>query len=365
MPNDKLSSKQLISMMIIFIIGSSSIMGINTDLKQDGWIGLLFACAASIPVVLIYSRILHLFPEKDIFDITEILVGKIGSKVFILIITWYSIQLGAVVLCSFQQFINLVDLPSTPDFVVVLPIILLVLYLAKSSMSTFGNWSLIALALVSTAILITIIFSLKDANFDYLLPVFNHSISEITMSSYKTISLPLTESVFFMAMFGCAKSNVSPYKVYIISILISTLALLSVLLRNTVLIGSPMLSISYYPSYLASRIISIGNFITRIEGTISLNFVFVGITKFAILIYITSIGLSKLFGIKNPKQLIVPSCLLTVALSLTSFKSIMENFNNAKNVFHIYFIPIEFIIPLVIWIIAEVRTNRGKKQLTA
>lgn len=363
MQKDCLSSKQLICMMILFAFGSTAIMGISSDVGQDTWIAMIISCMFSIPFILIYSRILHLFPNKDFYDIIEILVGKVGSKIFIILMTWYTIHLGGLVMCNFHEFIALVDLPNTPHFVVILPVLVLTIYLAKSSMSTFGNWSIINLAVISIVVLITIVFSIKDADFNNLLPVFNHGIGKMSLSSIKIFAFPLGETVLFLGIFGNAKSNTSPYKVYVIGILLASLILLLIILRNIITLGTNMISAEYFPSYSTSRIISIGKFLSRIEGTISLNFLLAGITKITVCILAASNGLVKLFGIKDPKKLIVPSCVLMLAVCFTSFTNIMEMFTFASDYYYIYAILFQMIIPIVIWIIAEFKTHMGKIKL--
>ncbi|MDD4700102.1 MAG: endospore germination permease [Oscillospiraceae bacterium] len=365
MPKDRLSSKQMICIIVLFIFGSTVIMGIPSNSEQDSWISLILACAFSIPVVLVYARILHLFPEKNFCDIVETLVGKIGSKFFIILIIWYALHLGGLVMCNFHEFIALSDLPNTPHFVIIIPILVLVIYLAKSNLSTFGNWSVITLIITMVFVAIIMIFSFKDADFSNLLPIFNHDIGNISLSSYKIFSFPLAETVLIMGMFGSVKSGTNPYKVYITAILFGSLVLLFAVLRNIVVLGPGMLSSEYYPSYTTTRIISIGDFLTRIESTIAISFILAGLTKITVCLLAASNGLAKLFGVKDPKQLIVPTCVLMVAICFTSFSNIMEIFIFASDSYYIYAIPFQLIIPFVIWIIAEIRTHRGKIQLSA
>jgi len=363
MQKNYLSSKQAICTMILFVLGTSALISVNIDAEQDTWIAMIVSCAMSIPVILVYARVLSLFPEKNFYDIVEILIGKAGSKLIVLLITWYAIHLGAFVMSNFHLFISIVDLPNTPHFMILVPLLILAIYLAKSGLSTFGNWSIINLIIVSIVVIITAIACLKTADFSQLLPVFDHSISEICMSSYKIFTFPLAETVVFMSILGSVKSGTSPYRIYISGILLGTIILLLTILRNNISLGTQMLSSACFPSYTSTRVMSIGSFLTRIEGSISINFLLAGITKFTVCIFAASNGLAKLFGIKNPKMLIIPTCLLMLSVCCTSYTGIIEMFAFLNDSYYIYAIPFQLIIPLGIWIVAEIRTHRGKIQL--
>lgn len=64
---EMLSSRQAICIIVMFMFGSSVIMGVNTGVAQDSWICVLLAPFMALPMVLIYARIIKLFPEKDFF----------------------------------------------------------------------------------------------------------------------------------------------------------------------------------------------------------------------------------------------------------------------------------------------------------
>ena len=342
-------------------------MGVSASAEQDSWISILLASAMTIPVVLVYARILHLFPEKDICEITEILFGKIGSKLFILLFTWYAIHLGGLIMCNFHEFIALMDLPNTPHFVVILPFVLVILYLARSGLKILGNWSIIILIIILFVVIITVILSFRMMKFTNLLPIFNHDIGTLSRSAFSIFSFPLAETVLFLPIFGCLKKGTSPYKIYISGILLGSLILLIIILRNIVSLGSQMVSTEYFPSYVAARIIDVESFLTRMEGTITVNFILAGITKTTVCVFAASKCLSKLIGVQDSKPLIIPVCLLMLAICFTSYQNIMQMFTFAEAFYPFYALIFQVLIPFVIWIVAEIRTrllNEIKATLT-
>ena len=71
-----ITNSQAVKIMIMFIGGSSLILGTATDCKQDAWIAILIGMAFSLPIIIVYSRIILLFPGKDLFCILENVFGK-------------------------------------------------------------------------------------------------------------------------------------------------------------------------------------------------------------------------------------------------------------------------------------------------
>ena len=122
-----------------------------------------------------------------------------------------------------------------------------------------------------------------------------------------------------------------------------------------------MISSSYFPSFNMARTIHIGEFLSRIEGSISVNLVLAGITKISVCLICAAKGISSLFQIKNFKHMILPMALLAMALSAILYKNIIEMFAFLKY-YNIYAVPFQLFIPVIIWIAAE-RFVKKKKPI--
>jgi spore germination protein KB len=118
-----------------------------------------------------------------------------------------------------------------------------------------------------------------------------------------------------------------------------------------------MVAASYFPSYVTARILHIGDFFARIEGTISINFILAGLTKIAICLMAATKGIARLFGLKSHRQIVVPVSSLVLALCAIVYNNIMEMFDFIR-FYQVYAIPFQIIIPLIIWIAAEVKSRR-------
>ena len=126
--------------MLLFEFGSSVILGVNTQTGQDSWITLIVGALIACPFMLIYARILKLYPGKSFFEIMDLVLGKVAGKILCALMTWYAIHLCALVIRDFSEFMEISTLQETPQLPIMILLMLVVVYLAKSGNRTLGKW---------------------------------------------------------------------------------------------------------------------------------------------------------------------------------------------------------------------------------
>lgn len=63
---DVVSGKQGISLIILFIIGTSSIETSGLSAGKDFWLSIIISIFMALPILIIYTRLHYLFPGKDL-----------------------------------------------------------------------------------------------------------------------------------------------------------------------------------------------------------------------------------------------------------------------------------------------------------
>lgn len=59
-----ISEKQGISLIFLFIVGSSSIFAQGLEAKKDLWLAFILGILMALPMSIIYGRIYYIFPKK-------------------------------------------------------------------------------------------------------------------------------------------------------------------------------------------------------------------------------------------------------------------------------------------------------------
>ncbi len=360
---ERISVRQSVCIIVLICFGSSIATGANTEAGQDTWIAMILTVMAIIPLITVYARIIKLFPQKDIFEITQELFGKFFGKIIIFLFAFYAAYVGASVLRDYTEYIQIASMPETPQIAIMVSVTLVACYLAKSSISTLGRWCVVSLYLIVLVILSTLIMSIGHFSFTNLLPVMEHDFPTILKTSSIYFALPFGESVLFLALADSLRKKDSPYKIYLPGIVLVSLLIMVIFIRNLLVLGGPMMQESYFPSYTTARIINLGDFLSRIEGSISYNLILSGVTKLTICIIAASKGFSALFGTKKYRSLVFPISLLIITLSIGMFRSILELIGLIQ-IYYIYSGPFYILIPLLLWIIGEIKLKLGKPKLS-
>ncbi len=361
MKTETISLKQSVFLIALFIFGSSALVGVSGEAKQDGWLAILIAIGFAVPVIFIYARLLVLFKDKDIFDMLISTFGNFFGKVLSLIFIWYAFHLGALVTRNFSEFINVSTLRQTPEFFTIAFIGLLCILTIKSGIEILGRFATIAIVIVVIIVIGTFIMAINIMKFDNIFPIASKGFSKILGVSYGSLTFPFAETVLFLGVLPNLKKNKSPYKAYFYGVGLGGILLFIVVLRNIFILGGDLMSNYFFPSWTSTGIIILGNFLSRFEELIGANLLLAGLVKISICLYVACIGISKVFNFKNYRDIVAPTAFFMLSLACIVYRSTMEMFNWLK-IYSIYAIPFEFIIPILLLIVAEIKERIKKSK---
>ncbi|ERJ13290.1 GerAB/ArcD/ProY family transporter [Haloplasma contractile] len=362
MQKELITSKQGISIMILFLFGSTVVVGSGGDAKQDAWIAIILGFFFSLPFIWLYGKILETFPGKDLFEVIIEVFGLSFGKLIILLFSWYAIHLGALVVRNFTEFIHIVSLTSTPQYVIAAFMGLISIYMVKSGVEVMGRWASFMLPFILIIIYINIGLLIKDMNWLNLKPVLYDGFKPLIKPSFSVFSFPFAETVLFTAVLSSLKlkQNTSYGKVFFISALIGGVTILLATLRNLLILGSHTTEVLFFPSFTANKIINIGDILERVEISISMVFLLSGLIKLSICLLVASKGVSKLFNFKEIKDIVTPVALLLLTLSCIIYESANEMVEWIT-VYPYYAIPFQIILPIFIYVSMLYKLKLKKK----
>lgn len=361
MNKEIITNKQGISIIVLFIIGSAVVISPGGGAKQDVWLAILLALLMILPMIFIYARLLSTFPGKDLFDILQEVFGKVPGKIISVVFVWYAFHLGALVIRNFSEFIQMVSFPETPQLVVIAFLGVVCIWIVKAGIEVLGRWTGFILPFLLVVFGSVILLSLTEAEFNNIRPVLYNGFTPVVKSAFPVSAFPFAEVVVFMMAFCSIKDKFNTYKVYIAGVVIGGSILLLTSVRNVLVLGVGTASILYFPSLSAVSLINIGNFLQRIEIVVSVTFLLAGIVKIGVCLYAASNGIAKIFNFDSFRLITAPVGFLMMNLSYFIYRSTMEMYEWASKIYHYYAIPFQIILPLIIFIVAEIKTRVGNK----
>ncbi len=360
MGKEQITMKHGASMVALFVIGSSLVLGISNNSKQDAWISVLIAFAAMLPIIYIYSRILSRYPGMHVFDICIAVFGKIIGRVVIVLLVWYAVHLGALVMRNFSEFIHITAFNQMPQTVSLLAFAVLLIWATRSGVETLGRYSSVALPVLLVVVGLTVVLLIKDMKLDNLLPI-GENLPQVPRDAFNNFSFPFAEVVLFLAVFNTLKTGDKPGKAWLYGLLVGGAALLfGGAFRNVLVLGYPAVTDMTFPSYGATSVIIAGGFLSRIEAVVGANILMAGLVKVSVCLMAASRGVATLIGESDYRPYVAPLGLLMVALASIVYQNTMEMFSFIK-VYSFYAFPFQVLIPVVLAIGAEIRFAIGRK----
>ncbi len=358
MGKEQISDKEAILLILMFIIGTTMILGAGVNAKNDAWISGIVGTVFFIPLLFIYSRLLSLFPGKDLFDIFSIIFGKIAGKILSAIYIWYSFHLGGLVLRNFGEFVNVVALPETPLFISLLCLGLVCMIAVYLGIEVISRTTAIFVPLVISIIFFVVILGIPQLRLNYLQPVLGNGLTPVLTSAFATFSFPMAETVIFLCIFTSLQTRKSPKRVYIWGTLIAAAMVIAITIRNIAVLGN-LAGNFYFPSYVAVSRIRIGNFIQGVEVTVSFIFLFSVFVKCTVCLLAACRGIAKVFNLKDYRSIVIQVGLLMIYFSYTVYHTIIEMSYWAFKIYPYYAFPMQVVIPVITWITAEIKKSRN------
>jgi len=356
---------QSISIIVLFMIGSSLFMGISGESGNSSWIAVLIAVILAIPLVLMYARLHVLFPGKDVYDMLVSVFGVIAGKILSCLYIWYALHLGALVLRNFGEFSKTVALTETPMLASVFCIGLLCIWIVKAGIEVLGRSA--KFLLLFTLAVITIIQLLSISKFEYhhFLPLLDKGWPAVFGDTFGAFTFPFAEVVIFLGAFGALPDKGSAGRVMISGILIGGGTICVISIRNLLVLGPDILSSLYFPSYVAISRINIGDFLTRIEGSAAIVFVISLLIKTSLCLYVACNGIAKVFNLKSYRSVVLQVGLIMIYFSEFVYEDIMQMEYFAYHIYKVYALPFQVFIPFFLWIGAEIVVKKSKSNKTA
>ncbi|MNO41805.1 Spore germination protein YndE [compost metagenome] len=365
MSKETIPAGQSISIAVLFISGSSLFMGASGQSGNSSWIALIFAMTLAIPLMLVYARLHVLFPGKDLYDMLILVFGGVIGRVLSCLYIWYALHLGSLVLRNFGEFSRTVALTSTPMLAPMLVIGLLCVWVVRGGIEVLGRSAKFLLLFTFLVITVVELLSVPKYQYHHLLPVLDSGWQLVFADTAGSFTFPFAEIVVFLGAFGSLPKKGSAARVLISGTLIAGFIMLVITLRNLLVLGPDILSSLYFPSYVAVSRINIGDFLTRIEGSSAILFVTALFVKVSLCLFSASNGIAKIFKLSSYRSVVLQLGLIMAYLADFIYKDIMQMQYFAYHIYKIYALPFQVIIPLILWIAAEMMARRKNSKRTA
>lgn len=385
---ESISAKELMFAVFCFmhatVLRSGFIIAVTrTDSWAMAFTGLLF----TLPIVGVYAGLLRKFPGKSLIEIDDIIFGPVLGKIMSALYLFFFVSLAALNTRDLGSFVVEHMIPETPITAVAFVFLLGCVYTIRKGIENLMNLSALLCIIAMGTLVINFILVLKDVQFEFLKPFFRLEPMKYVQGTVSVTAVPMGEVLAFTMLAPMLKKNKKAAKPLLFGLILSTMSMAIVLLRDIVVLG-PLVSIVSLPAFESIRYVSIEDTLTRMESIYAVILVILFLFKVSILLYVFVLGLTQMLTRKvrplpNPdhadqplegerlqnRQGYPPLTLISTAFvffySLFVFESRMENMDWGATTAPFFSLTFEFLLPAVSLLVACFRKTGGAREVKA
>ena len=357
----KFGYHEAISLMVITIVmkaffSSPSILA--SIVGTAGWYMNIISMLVAILGFMILYLLLKRFNNKNLMEISDIILGKPISAIVLLLITAFLLFNASSNMREYMEILKVYVMPeSTPSFLMVL-LSISVAVLAFMGLETIARYSKFIIYILSIGYILVILLSSQNFVPRQLYPILGYGLDKTLLIGIQRSSV-YGEVIILGIIASSLQGHKEVKKIGLSSILISgivlSVSLLSYSLVFPYTVGQEITS----PMYDMASLINYGGFLQRLEPIFLFlwNFgSFIGIT---VLFYSALMIYSHVFKIDDKRPIILP--MLTVLYCLNLVPRSMSDVINVNISIIRTWGSLLFFMPLVILLVVAI--IRKKKEI--
>ena len=353
----QISSAQLSILIMGFILGSTIIIVPGSYAMQNAWIAYLIAWATGILLFSLYYMLFKRFKNKTLVEINQILLGKwLGNLVNILYI-WYFIHLTALVLRNFGEYTLTVTLPETPLWFIMICYVFVAAYSVRSGIEVTARTAELIVPFIFIFQFIIFLFLIPYFDMSNLKPILDEGLMPVLKAAFSVITFPFGETVIFLMLLPYLHKRGNTKKTYLFSFVLAGLILLMGIVRDLAVIGASEIHRTLFPPHYTIQHIPGLN----IDPLVGVFFFISGGTKICCTYLAATIGIAQITKSKDHRPFVIPVGVILIGLSIWIYESAPEMLAWAIDLWPIYSLPFQVIIPLLLLIISLFKKNKIKE----
>lgn len=358
----RITNKQLFYTVIAYILGGTLYMSFAMVLaKQDAWLTVILGFALCIFFAWIMISRSKTYPGKTLIQINEIVFGKVIGKAISALYLYYFLINTSLDIREIGNFITNYIMPETPMVVIIALFGFVCAYAVYNGISVIiRNAFLIGLLLI-IALVVDSFLLISEMNFGNFFPMFAQPVGNYIQATLNVSVVPFDGLVALPMLLPFLNGSKSPKKPIFFGIMIGTIFMIWVVIRDWAVLGEAMPYISI-PSFQALRLVKIGQIFTRVESIIATMLVAIRFFRCSILFYCFIFGMAQLFELKSYKPTVAVLSTIVIAFSAFLYGSDAEEAYFGNSISAQYILFFVFVLPVITLAVNKIK-NKNKLKI--
>ena len=365
MEKAKISASQLFILMVLFELGTSLLLPVAMEAKQDAWLAILLGMLGSLVLFVIYYKLYSYYPDLLPTEYMQKILGKaIGSVLAFLYISYFIYDVARV-LRDIGEMLLTFSYSDTPLFIANALLILVIIYTVQKGIEVVARsgelFFIFMYVLAVTGFLLIVCSGLID--FKNLQPVLEDGILPVLKVVFiQTLYFPFGEAIVFTMILPYLNNPKKAKVTMLCATGLSGINLTITMLINISVLGVDLTARSQFPLLSTVQSIQVADFLERLDVFFMLALVIGGFSKISVLFYASMIATATLFKILSPSRLSYPIGLIVLFMSLMISRNFQEHLHEGIGV-EMFFLQIPFlaIIPVLLFLVAFFKNRKQQK----
>ncbi|MBP1307883.1 spore germination protein KB [Paenibacillus sp. 1182] len=359
----RIGAKEMISLMVLFEMGTSMMSIPGRNAGKDAWIAILISTVLGAMLFVCYGSLHRRFPDLLMTQYCRALLGKKAGSALAFIYIVFFLYGGARDLRDTGILIADRTLQHTPLTVICALMIGLVMYVVYLGIEVAGRTAIIMLILLLLLGLATNILILLAGIVDVgnILPIAEHGWQPIWQVVYsQAVMLPYGEMVTFAMILPTLKKGYRANGVGVSAILLGGLLLSIVTLSNVLALGEDVFKRATYPLLSMISKVEISDFIDRVDVIGVMSVIIFDFFKIFIFYYAAVKAAEDVLRVSYHK-LILPFGIIMLVSCVLMALSYQDHLQTGELVLKWLFPIFAVFFPILLLIVSWLRKTRNKK----
>ena len=331
--------------------------------RQDSWLVVIFGMIVAIPELLVFVAIMRSFPGKNLIEIAQDALGRVGGTIVSLMLIWFFLTLGGLNLRDFAQFTRQVILVQTPTVAVVSLCMLLCAYAVLNGIKVATRYAPVFSLMAIMLVVLATILTLNLMDFKNFLPILSQEPLVYVHSTNIVLSIPFGELILFLMISPSVSRGKRGMGAYLFGgFFIGSATIVSVVARDTAVLGR-VGTLFALPSFETLRMIRITESLNRLEILFAIVLIVLLFFKITIIFYASVMAIAQLLRLKSYHPLVMILAAFIVGYSTFVFPSAEVHTAYSRDTSPILWVLFEFLLPLLILVVGRARGLHKQPQL--
>ncbi|MDG4658116.1 GerAB/ArcD/ProY family transporter [Ectobacillus antri] len=358
-----ISGKQLFALMFLFEIGSSIVVSLGTEAKQDAWLAVLLGMLGGLPLFAVYAYLYYVHNMALTSYLRKLLGTWLGGTISVIYILYF-FYISARVLRDFGELLTTSSLNNTPLIVVMVVMMVTVLFSVCNGFEVFaraGSLLFIASLLIGGMTLVAMLLS-GIIHVERLLPMLENGITPVIKAAFPLIyTFPFGEMIVFTMLMQHTNNRKSAIRAGFAAIIVSGIVLSVTIILNICILGVTYTEIVQFPLLLSVSRVRIGEIIQRLDAVALSALIVGGFVKISIFFYAGALGIKDVFKLKTKYCHIIT--IIIAAILIIYIPHMASNFSEhilvgLEVVPYYLHLPLQTGVPLLLLLITLIKRRR-------